>query len=272
MSSKPNDNTPEIFNTRNVFGQLAAPDSTPTAVLYRNGVIDGAVTVTVAQLTTTRFSATYTIPGTYSAGDTLQVIVSWTMGGAADELPLPIYVIDSARLYDITAGTTNARAIVEGYAAGEDPGTLLGTTLSGLQSAVLSLQALASSISTAAYTTDNATPGSVVALPRDPLTGFPLLRLAAGQTDKNLVWQGLPDLTGATNIYVELTKESTGEVIGTYPATATYDAASATWLLVFTDWVTTSATLGRFVARGYATLNTGLVHATDPPIVIQVGR
>jgi len=263
MSNKPNDTTTDVFNTRNVFGQLAAPDSTPTAVLYRNGVIDGAVTVTVAQLTASRFSATYTIPGTYSAGDTLQVIVSWTMGGAADELPLPIYVIDSARIYDITAGTTNARATVEGYALGEDPGTLLGTTLIGLQSAVLSLQALASSISAAAYTTDNVTPGSVVALPRDPMTGFPLLRLAAGQNDIMLVWDGLPDLTGATNAVVEMKCAENGALVARYAASAAFDAEASFWTLAFSAWPDTSGLCGRYIVRGWVTLASGKQHATD---------
>jgi hypothetical protein len=148
MSSKPNDNTPEIFNTRNVFGQLAAPDSTPTAVLYRNGVIDGAVTVTVAQLTTTRFSATYTIPGTYSAGDTLQVIVSWTMGGAADELPLPIYVIDSARIYDITAGTGSVKINLTEPLTENDTSETVGGALKGAWTAGLGKIVIASDFST----------------------------------------------------------------------------------------------------------------------------
>jgi hypothetical protein len=125
MSSKPTDLTPIIFNARNALGILAAPDATPTAVLYHNGALDASVTVTIAALTTTRFSASLTIPSTYAAGDSLQVVVTYSVGGAQDELPLPIYVLDARRIGDIS---TASGAVVGSYASGEDPATITGVT------------------------------------------------------------------------------------------------------------------------------------------------
>lgn len=81
MSSvKPGDIVVLQFVTEDQNRSAVAPTATPVVTLVRNGADDGAVTVTVASITTSEFTASFTVPGTYAFGDDLQLKVSYSAG------------------------------------------------------------------------------------------------------------------------------------------------------------------------------------------------
>jgi hypothetical protein len=71
------------FTVKGATGALAAADSTPVGALYHNGTADGTVTVTVTSSATGVYSATCTIPGGYSVGDRVSLLITATVGGVA---------------------------------------------------------------------------------------------------------------------------------------------------------------------------------------------
>jgi hypothetical protein len=83
---KPGDSVTVVFTTR-VFstGVGTNADSTPTAILNRNGTDDGAVTPVVSNLDTGRYKAVFTIPATYLPGDVLNLSVAATVSTIADK-------------------------------------------------------------------------------------------------------------------------------------------------------------------------------------------
>jgi hypothetical protein len=70
------------------------------------------------------------------------------MGGAADELPLPIYVIDSARLYDITAGAGSVKINLTEPLTENDTSETVGGALKGAWTVGLGKIVIASDFST----------------------------------------------------------------------------------------------------------------------------
>lgn len=108
------------FTTNGTDGAAANADSTPTASLVRNGSADGAVAVTVTNLSTGAYLASFTCPSDYSVGDDLQLLVSATIGGTAAKKFVGRDVVDS---------TVNSRST---YAGGDTSGTT--TLLSRLTS------------------------------------------------------------------------------------------------------------------------------------------
>lgn len=68
-----------VFST----GAAANADSLPTGTVQRNGTDDGAVTVTVTNVDTGRYKATFTIPATYVPGDVLALSVAATVSSVA---------------------------------------------------------------------------------------------------------------------------------------------------------------------------------------------
>jgi len=86
---KPGDVYRDLFPTQSTTGAATNADSLPTASLYRNNAIDNSVTVTVANITTGIYSLSCTIPGSYAAGDTVQVVISATIGGTAAKASRP---------------------------------------------------------------------------------------------------------------------------------------------------------------------------------------
>ena len=83
---KPGDSVTVVFTTR-VFstGVGTNADSTPTAILNRNGTDDGAVTPVVSNLDTGRYKAVFAIPATYLPGDVLNLSVAATVSTIADK-------------------------------------------------------------------------------------------------------------------------------------------------------------------------------------------
>lgn len=97
MSYKPGDTVRKTFTTHDATGAATNADSLPTASVYRNGTLDAAVTVTVANLATGLYSAVCTLPSGYAAGDSVQVVVSATVGGVTASLSIDLGVLDSKR-------------------------------------------------------------------------------------------------------------------------------------------------------------------------------
>ena len=73
------------FQTRDPVTQaLTNATGTPTGTLYRNGAADGAVTVTVTNVTTGVYKAAFTVPSGYAVGDVVEVYITATVSGVAD--------------------------------------------------------------------------------------------------------------------------------------------------------------------------------------------
>ena len=73
----------EQFTTHDAStGALADADSTPTGTLVKNGT-DTAVTVIVTKKATGTYTAQFTIPSTYVAGDEVALRINATIGGTA---------------------------------------------------------------------------------------------------------------------------------------------------------------------------------------------
>lgn len=78
-------------------GAATNADSTPTAALYKNGVVDGAVTVTVAAVSGQAGAYTFscTIPGGYAVTDVLEVLAVATVNAVTDRAWFGPYRLDS---------------------------------------------------------------------------------------------------------------------------------------------------------------------------------
>ena len=100
-------------------GFLAAPDSTPSGALYRNGTVDGAVTVTVTSISTGKYKVSFTVPSGYSVDDVLELEVTWAISGSNAAFVWAMQV----------DATVNSRST---YAGGDTSGTT--TLLSRLTS------------------------------------------------------------------------------------------------------------------------------------------
>lgn len=84
MSYKPGDNYTKLFDTYSVDdGSSSDADSPPTAALYRNGVLDVAVTVTISNVGGAEglYKASLSIPESYVTGDSLEVRAVATSDG-----------------------------------------------------------------------------------------------------------------------------------------------------------------------------------------------
>lgn len=76
------------------LGVLANADSTPSAALYRNGTLDGAVTVTPTLISTGIYEYAWTIPSGYAQTDSVIVVATATINGTPD--PLVVFNSDVA--------------------------------------------------------------------------------------------------------------------------------------------------------------------------------
>lgn len=117
MIYKPGDSYYGMFITQSMFtGAAKNADSTPTAALYRNGIIDGGVSLTVTNIDTGLYKITGMIPGGYSAGNVIHVSVTAIVDTVVGKGVIDRLILDSKRnadLNDIAAGvipTTGAIA------------------------------------------------------------------------------------------------------------------------------------------------------------------
>lgn len=81
MSLMPGDPVTVTFGTQNGAGQVTAPDSTPTAMVIRNGDDQGAVAVTITNKATGSYKASFTIPSGWSIKDVVALEVVVVVGG-----------------------------------------------------------------------------------------------------------------------------------------------------------------------------------------------
>lgn len=72
---------PARFGISGATGAATNADATPTLAVYRNGVLDGAVSVTVLNPATGEYSFTFVIPGGYALGDVVSVRATATVAG-----------------------------------------------------------------------------------------------------------------------------------------------------------------------------------------------
>ncbi len=90
---QPGDSYAKTFTVSDSTGAAANADSTPAGSLYRNGVADGAVTVTVTNPATGVYKAAATIPGAYAADDVVELLIAATVDGVATKA-----IVDAVRL------------------------------------------------------------------------------------------------------------------------------------------------------------------------------
>lgn len=159
MAYKPGDPVTFYFPTRrSSTGSLADTTGTPVGSFIRNGTADGAVTVTVTNVSTGLYKAAFTIPVGASAGDTSECYITGTdADGVSDGAVLWRAVLDSARLDDGVALTSDERdAIAAAWGASE-----IGdgrTRDYFLQGGVNKIEFAADGLSFIIYATDDTTP------------------------------------------------------------------------------------------------------------------
>jgi hypothetical protein len=74
---------PIRFPISGATGAATNADVTPTLAVYRNGILDSGVSVTVTNPATGEYTFTFTIPGSYALGDLVSVRATATVGGIA---------------------------------------------------------------------------------------------------------------------------------------------------------------------------------------------
>jgi hypothetical protein len=72
---------PARFGISGATGAATNADATPTLAVYRNGVLDSGVGVTVLNPATGEYSFTFVIPGGYALGDVVSVRATATVAG-----------------------------------------------------------------------------------------------------------------------------------------------------------------------------------------------
>ncbi len=87
-SFQPGDSYGITFVVRSSTGLLINADSLPTGSIYRGqggsaAALDGAVTVTIANLSTGVYSVVATIPSGYAIGDRVSLLIGYSVGGTA---------------------------------------------------------------------------------------------------------------------------------------------------------------------------------------------
>lgn len=76
MNYNPGDTVYTEFITSSSTGAATNADSTPTGTVNKNGTDDGAVSVTVTNIDTGRYKATFAIPTSYVGGDVVVLSIS----------------------------------------------------------------------------------------------------------------------------------------------------------------------------------------------------
>lgn len=113
-------------------------------------------------------------------------------------------------------------------------------------------------------------PGNVLALPRDPETGYPLLKISRAGTPEKIVWYEPSDLSGASNFYIDIVREKTGAPAGSIPASAAFDPGGRVWMIVFKKWADLARLKGRFLLRPFCLTVTGAGRRINPPVVLDI--
>jgi hypothetical protein len=102
MAYKPSDTAyAEFVTSRFDTGAATTADSLPTGTFNRNGTDDGTTTVTVTNLDTGRYKASWTIPVGAAAGDSCMVTIAATVNSVAGKGVVWQAVLDGKRVTDI---------------------------------------------------------------------------------------------------------------------------------------------------------------------------
>lgn len=134
---------PARFGISGATGAATNADATPTLGVYRNGILDSGVSVTVLNPATGEYSFTFVIPGGYALGDVVSVRATATVAGivlAPQELVsfrLDNRVSTRAVAGDAMALTAGERTTLSGVVktAIEAAGSSLDTLISRLTAA-----------------------------------------------------------------------------------------------------------------------------------------
>lgn len=92
----------EFVTSNHSTGAAVDADSLPAATANRNGVDDGAFTLTVAKIDTGRYKVTGTIPSGYAAGDVLNISFAATISSVATKQVVGPITIDKDTTIDMT--------------------------------------------------------------------------------------------------------------------------------------------------------------------------
>ncbi|MBL4700825.1 MAG: hypothetical protein JKX85_06165, partial [Phycisphaeraceae bacterium] len=81
----PGDTITALFTLRTAASVLSDADALPTGSVYRNGTLDGAVTVTITSTGTTgHYKAAATLPATWARGDVVQILINAMVASNTD--------------------------------------------------------------------------------------------------------------------------------------------------------------------------------------------
>lgn len=101
-SYKPGDTYARYFTTSDpATGAATDADSLPTVAAYHAGSGTGAFAPAVAKVATGLYSVTGTIPGTFAAGDVVNLVLAAVVGGVTGKMPLDSFVLDGRRVSDL---------------------------------------------------------------------------------------------------------------------------------------------------------------------------
>lgn len=129
MSSKPAGSLVRGLVSLNYNGSLVNADGAMVGTVYKNGVADGTVAVTVANLSTGVYSYSYTLPLGYSENDDVQCVLTGLIGAGVAFKVLGEHVV-------VQSSPPSAAAIVAAIVA-EAFGTLtLEQHLAGIRAQV----------------------------------------------------------------------------------------------------------------------------------------
>lgn len=102
----PGDTISPNFKLRTSANVLSNADELPTGKVYRNGVYDAAVTVTIANNTTGDYKALSTMPSTYARGDVVQVEISAVVNSVTDSEYIFMAVLGESLGFEFTIDDT----------------------------------------------------------------------------------------------------------------------------------------------------------------------
>ena len=131
-------------------GTLQNADSTPTLTVYRNGAVDGAVSVTLANPATGSYTASFTV-GVWTADSVIQLVASLVVAGKSDVCTVGEFTVDATitaikaktdLIATNSADSPNAMTAQTNAASAATTATTIATILSGITSLPKWLRAL----------------------------------------------------------------------------------------------------------------------------------
>ena len=90
-----------LFTTQGVNGSLKNADALPTGAYYEDGVIDGGVTVTIANLSTGLYTASFTVAAGATDGQQIDVLVNATVDSVSGAAVVFSETLDNKRNVDL---------------------------------------------------------------------------------------------------------------------------------------------------------------------------